>query len=87
MRQASSGFTPGFSHADESAVPGYYSVKRDFNRFMYGDWVKLEEIGPLPTGPLEPPIPRHSPSCLCGPCSVAGQVYADYLQAKANDGL
>lgn len=65
----------------------WYEVKRDFNRFMYGDFVKLVKIDPLPVGPLEPEVPRHGSSCLCGVCSVAGQVYADYLRARSNEGL
>ena len=72
----------GVSWSQRMRDAGYYAVKRDFNRFMYGDWVKLEEVGPVDVGPLQPDMPRHGSSCLCGPCSVAGQAYADYSKAR-----
>ena len=68
---------------------GLYEVRRDFNRFMYGNWVKLEpiEVPPLGMGPLLPD--RHSPSCLCAECVTAGQHYSDYVKARRlqNDGI
>ncbi len=72
----------GVSWSQRMRDAGFYPVRRDFNRFMYGDWVKLEEVGPVDVGPLPPEVPRHGSSCLCGPCTVAGQVYADYLKAR-----
>lgn len=72
----------GKSWSQRMRDAGYYSVRRDFNRFMYGDWVKLEEIGPVDIGPLEPETPRHGSSCLCARCATAGQHYADYAKAR-----
>lgn len=64
----------------------WYEVKRDFNRFMYGDFVKLETIGPLEVGPLEP-VTHHSPSCLCGICLTEAQHQLDWRKARSLDGL
>jgi hypothetical protein len=66
---------------------GYYSVKRDFNRFMYGDWVRLEAIGPLEVGPLEPERIHHSPSCLCGICLTEAQHRLDWDKARGLEGV
>jgi hypothetical protein len=65
----------------------WYEVKRDFNRFMLGDFVKLVEIGPLPSGPLEPERVHHSPSCLCGICLTEAQHRLDWVKARSLDGI
>ena len=63
----------------------WYEVKRDFNRFMLGDFVKLVELGPLPSGPLEPERTPHSPSCLCGICLTEAQHRSDWDKARRLD--
>lgn len=80
----------GVSWSQRMRDAGFYPVKRDFNRFMHGDWVKLEEVGPLGMGPLEPDIAMrsvHSPSCLCGICLTEAQHQLDWCKARSLDGI
>ena len=70
---------------DGELTSDWYEVKRDFNRFMLGDFVKLVELDPLPSGPLEPEKVRHSSSCLCGICLTEAQHRSDWDKSRRLD--
>jgi hypothetical protein len=58
-----------------------YEVRKPYNIWLYGSFVELEQIGPLPVGPLLPEHRCNSFDCL--DCQNKGVQYADYLKAKA----
>jgi hypothetical protein len=61
-----------------------YEVRKPYNIWLYGNFIELEQIGPLPVGPL-PPEPHRCNSLDCIECWNKGVQYADYLKAKANE--